>query len=223
MPTNTVRAHHIGEKIIACKWEEALRLILAVQDGDSEDGAKAKQLYLESRDIDAALKLMPHGMPVERHVLQGLKRFGSDAFEQAVLSVPFSRRVMYLHAYQSYLFNRMVSLRLKKYGSKVVEGDLIKCDIPSEKSISVKVVTAEEAAELNGTHADALGLVYLPLPGTTVKFPSNSIKEACLEVSDTPVDIHASKLTVTKCVVWCVTCRSRRNTARRMPSASLGR
>ncbi|KAG6597930.1 uncharacterized protein IUM83_07702 [Phytophthora cinnamomi] len=184
VPTNTVRPHHIGEKIIASKWEDALRLILAVQDNDSADGAKAKQLYLESRDIEAALKLMPHSMSVERQVLQGLKRFGSDAFEQAVLSVPFSRRVMYMHAYQSYLFNRMVSLRLHKYGNKVVEGDLIKCDEPSEKSIAVKVITAEEAAELNRTHADALGLVHLPLPGTSVIFPSNSIKEACLKMME---------------------------------------
>ncbi|KAE8911849.1 hypothetical protein PF005_g4700 [Phytophthora fragariae] len=184
LPTNTVRAHHIGEKIIASKWEEALRLILAAQDSDSEDGAKAKQLYLESRDVEAALKLMPHGMSVERQVFQGLKRFGSDAFEQAVLSVSFSRRAMYMHAYQSYLFNRIVSLRLHKYGNKVVEGDLIKCDIPSEKSVAMKVVTAEEAAELNRTHKHALGLVYLPLPGTSVTLPSNSIKEACLKMME---------------------------------------
>ncbi|OWZ01753.1 hypothetical protein PHMEG_00026799, partial [Phytophthora megakarya] len=49
-PTNSVRAHHIGQKIVAGNYEDALRLILAVQDSDSDDAAKAKQLYLESGD-----------------------------------------------------------------------------------------------------------------------------------------------------------------------------
>ncbi|KAL4116040.1 hypothetical protein PRIC2_013042 [Phytophthora ramorum] len=181
-PTNTVRPHHIGEKIIASKWEDALRLMLAVQEGDSEDATKAKQLYLTSNDIEAALKFMPLGMPVERQVLQGLKRFGSDAFEQAVLSVPYSRRVMYMHAYQSFLFNWMASFRLRHYGTKVVEGDLIQCDAPSEKAIAVKTVTAAEADELNNTRKNALGLVYLPLPGSSVILPSNATKETCMKM-----------------------------------------
>ncbi|GMF09695.1 unnamed protein product [Phytophthora lilii] len=182
LPTNSVRPHHIGEKIIAGKWEDALRLILAIQEGDSEDVAKAKQLYLESRDVIAALKLMPLSFPVVRQVLQGLKRYGSDAFEQAVLSVPFSRRAMYMHAYQSYLFNRMASFRLRQYGPKVVKGDLIQSDAITDKSIAVKAVTAEEADKLNETREDALSLVLLPLPGTSVMFPANATKEACAEV-----------------------------------------
>ncbi|KAG7393897.1 hypothetical protein PHYPSEUDO_000074 [Phytophthora pseudosyringae] len=179
-PSRTVRAHHIGEKIIAGKWEGALRLMLTVQDGDSDDAVKAKQLYLESGDAEAALKFMPHGMSVERQLLQGLKRYGSDAFEQVVQSMPFSRRVMYMHAYQSYLFNRMASYRLRQYGTKVVEGDLIQCDGQSNKA--VKAVTAAEAVKLNNDREDALSLVLLPLPGRNVMLPSNSTKDACIKV-----------------------------------------
>ncbi|ETI52564.1 hypothetical protein, variant 1 [Phytophthora nicotianae P10297] len=182
LPTNTVRAHHIGETIIAGKWEEVLRLLLTVQGGDSGDVAKAKQLYLESGDVDAALKLMPHGVSVERQLLQGLKRFGSDAFEQAVQSITFSRRVMYMHAYQSYLFNRMASYRLRQYGTKVVEGDLIQYDSQNDKA--VKAITATEADELNCTREDALSLVLLPLPGTNVMFPSNATKEAYIKIME---------------------------------------
>ncbi|GMF44759.1 unnamed protein product [Phytophthora fragariaefolia] len=195
LPTSTVRAHHIGQKIIAGQWEDALRLILAVQTSDSKDGATAKQLYLESHDVEASLKLMPFTMSIERQVLQGLKRFGSDAFQQAVLSVPFSRRVMYMHAYQSYLFNRMASLRLRMYGNKVVEGDLIKFDG------AMKAVTAEEADELNRTHKHPLGLVHLPLPGTSVILPSNSIKEACVKVLFLKLVLSCLEANATKCVV----------------------
>ncbi|KAG6977163.1 hypothetical protein JG688_00000637 [Phytophthora aleatoria] len=182
LPTKTVRAHHIGEKIIAGKWEEALRLILTVQEGDSDDVTKAKQHYLESGDAEGALKLMPHGMSVERQLLQGLKRFGSDAFEQVVQSIPFSRRVMYMHAYQSYLFNQIASYRLRQYGTKLVEGDLIQYDSQNDKA--VKAVTAAEADKLNSAREDALSLVLLPLPGTNVMFPSNATKDAYIKIME---------------------------------------
>ncbi|EEY57875.1 pseudouridylate synthase, putative [Phytophthora infestans T30-4] len=181
MPSKTVRAHQIGAKIIAGKWEEALKLILTVHEGDSDDAAQAKRHYLESGDVEAALKLMPHGMSVERQLLQGLKRFGSDAFEQVVQSIPFSRRVMYMHAYQSYLFNRMASYRLRQYGAKIVAGDLIQSDIENDKA--VKAVSVAEADELNNAHKDAVSLVLLPLPGTNVSFPSNATEEAYVKSS----------------------------------------
>uniref|UniRef100_A0AAV1V597 TRUD domain-containing protein n=1 Tax=Peronospora matthiolae TaxID=2874970 RepID=A0AAV1V597_9STRA len=182
LPTNTVRAHHIGEKMVASKWEEALRLMLAVRPAESEDAAKAKQHYLESGDIEAALKLMPLGMSVERQVLQGLKRFGSDAFEQAVQSIPFSRRMMYMHAYQSYIFNRVASFRLRHYGTKVVEGDLVQCDAQHGKA--VKTITAKEATELNKTRQSAIGLVVLPLAGTNVVLPSNTTKDVYVKIME---------------------------------------
>ncbi|CAI5740293.1 unnamed protein product [Hyaloperonospora brassicae] len=182
LPTTTVRAHHIGEKMIASKWEEAFRLILTVRHAESEDAANAKQLYLESGDIDAALKLMPLGMSVERQVLQGLKRYGSDAFEQAVQSISFSRRMMYMHAYQSYIFNRVASFRLRHCGVKVVEGDLIQRDAQNGKA--VKAATADEAKELNATHQFAMGLVVLPLAGTSVVLPSNSTKDVYVKIME---------------------------------------
>ncbi|CAI5703258.1 unnamed protein product [Peronospora effusa] len=182
LPTSVVRAHHIGEKMIANKWEEALRLILAVKDEDFDATGRAKRLYLESGDVEAALRVLPHGMSIEHQVLQGLKRHGSDAFEQAVGAVAFSRRVMYMHAYQSFLFNQMASFRLRHYGTKVVEGDLIQCD--SQNGRAVKAVTADEANELNNTTKQALGLVLLPLAGTNVLFPSNATKDACTKIME---------------------------------------
>ncbi|KAI9915311.1 hypothetical protein PsorP6_008166 [Peronosclerospora sorghi] len=179
-PTGTVRPHHIGEKMIASKWKEALKLILEVQDVDTMDTMKAKRLYLDSGDIDAALKLMPLNMVVERHVLQGLKRFGSNAFEQAVQTLPFSRRLMYLHAYQSYLFNRVASFRLRYYEKKVVQGDLIRYDTGKDKA--VKAVTADEANEMNESSENAIRHVLLPLVGPNIVLPGNATNDAYVKV-----------------------------------------
>ncbi|CEG39283.1 Uncharacterized conserved protein [Plasmopara halstedii] len=176
MPTNKVRSHHIGEKFFAGQWEDALRLLMTVQKGDSDIVRRAKLYYLESGDIDSALKLLPPDLLVERQLLKGLKRYGDNAFEQAIQSISFARRVMYMHAYQSYVFNRMASIRLRRYGPKVVEGDLIQVSLQNNKV--VKTVTAAEADTLNTTHENAISFVLLPLPGTNVVFPSNATTEA---------------------------------------------
>ncbi|CAH0518410.1 unnamed protein product [Peronospora belbahrii] len=161
LPTSTVRPYHIGKMMIACKWEEALRLILQVKQTDSEAAVRAKRLYLESGDVEDALKHMPRGMSIERQVLQRLKRHGSGAFEQAIRTVAHSRRVMYMHAYQSFLF-----IGWHCFGCAITEtymvvvGDLIQCNT---QSVRTGYPTA-------GWHKRC--------------FTSNATKDACIKIME---------------------------------------
>lgn len=43
-----------------------------------------------------------------------------------MLQIPRNTRLLYLHAYQSYLWNTVASRRLQKYGLKVLPGDIIR-------------------------------------------------------------------------------------------------
>lgn len=177
-PTSSLRPHHIGELLIASKWEQAVKLLLTPTSHDSESVSSAKRIYMDQGDIDASLKALPlQHTQVERAVLQGLKRYGKDAYEQAISNVPFARRVMYLHSYQSFLFNEMASFRIAKYGSKLVQGDLVR-----DEDSGAKVIDTEEAQKLNAEHANALTLAVLPLVGTNVILPSNEVQAKCNEV-----------------------------------------
>lgn len=109
---------------------------------------------------------------------QGLKRYGLDAFDRAIDNVSFSRRLMYMHAYQSFLFNKMASVRLRMFGAKLVEGDLVR-DLETN---GVVALSKEQALELNEESANPLALVILPLVGTNARYPTNEISSQYMKV-----------------------------------------
>ena len=41
------------------------------------------------------------------------------------LQLPRNARTLFLHAYQAYLWNKVVSRRIRKYGQRVLPGDLV--------------------------------------------------------------------------------------------------
>ncbi|TMW56367.1 hypothetical protein Poli38472_006377 [Pythium oligandrum] len=175
LPTAPVRPCQIGEFMVAGKWEGAIRLMFTASNHDSPDIASIKNAFLKGGDgLDSLLKRIPSsGMQAERSVLIGLKRFGVDSHESAVRNIPFARRVMYLHAYQSYLFNISASLRVTQHGiDSIVEGDLIR---DPERGGEVVVATAERALALNSSEEAPLKFVVLPLVGPNVLLPSNEV------------------------------------------------
>ncbi|RHY36928.1 hypothetical protein DYB34_005522, partial [Aphanomyces astaci] len=94
--------------------------------------------------------------------LNGLRRHGHSDVKKAMLQIPYHRRVLYLHAYQSVLFNLMATYRVRTYGAAVVRGDLV-------------LDATTGAVRVVGDHPDveALTDVVLPLVGTKVQFPAN--------------------------------------------------
>jgi tRNA pseudouridine13 synthase len=92
---------------------------------------------------------------------------------------------MFVHAYQSLVFNHMTSARIKMHGLKVVLGDLVllkndnvEVDDTVEDAISnrrdvkleVKVVeTGQDLADYN------IYDVVMTLPGHSVSYPTNEI------------------------------------------------
>lgn len=74
-------------------------------------------------------------------------------------------RLMYLHAYQSYIWNEATSKRVAEYGLKPCIGDLV-----MKNDAQVGKVTSENLDNYS------IEDVVLPLPGYDVLYPDNSSK-----------------------------------------------
>jgi tRNA pseudouridine13 synthase len=210
--THQIGTHEIGMLILGDKFEEAVISLLSydeeiaerAENGEqAEDASKrdefarnqACMLFCTRKDIDRAVNLMPRRFAAECCVVRHLTRQPSSKkdFVGALTHITRGLRSMYLHAYQSYVWNHAASTRWVKHGEKVVKGDLIIVEneaVPlvagqdqdgdviinpveddDEAPVRARPLTEEEATSGRYTIAD----IVLPTPGYEVIYPDNEI------------------------------------------------
>ncbi|XLS60362.1 hypothetical protein HN51_014590 [Arachis hypogaea] len=127
--SGSVPTHLIGAALFRGEWELAVDMILDPRDGDIlfHAIAKARKYYKDGKDIEGTLRQLPRYLVAERAVLQNLKKSPGN-YVQALKAIPRTLRMMYVHSYQSFLWNHAASTRVQKYGTEqVVLGDLVYC------------------------------------------------------------------------------------------------
>jgi len=184
--THAIGTHEIGAALLRGAWAEVHDLILRPRDGDNEDAAAARAIYKETGDAAAALKRMPRYCNAERGLLEALGRCGKNDLVNPLSGIPRTTRKMYVHAYQSYMWNKAASERVRRHGlSRPVAGDLIVDESMLQYAgeddgdifSRVREVTAKEAA----SGAFKITDVVLPLPGSRVIY-SETLKSLYEEI-----------------------------------------
>lgn len=125
----TVRpiTHIVGGLLVKGDPRAALMEFLArAFKSEPPDAAAARGELYESWDFEKALSAYPKRLRLERIALKALRRNPSD-YIGAFRRLPHGLRRLFVEAYQSYLFNRVLSERMRRgLGLKfVVEGDLV--------------------------------------------------------------------------------------------------
>lgn len=161
--TFTVRTDVIGRDILKGDFQAACDDILsfsedaaeaAKQDSsskigqDDKDRALAIQKWRQDRRVNIALDVLPRKFTAEAQLIRYLSKNPSDPFG-ALLTIQRNLRLMYVHAYQSYVWNLALSHRTRSYGNKVVKGDLVLINEHKEK-MSGAVADQEMSVDADG-------------------------------------------------------------------------
>ena len=101
--------HLVGKSIIKGNYEEAVDYLLNFSSKyDSEKNNQFRKLISERKSESEIIELLPYSMDIERNLLKQLLKDKDP--KNAIRSIPLALRRFYIQAYQSFLFNKTLSL-----------------------------------------------------------------------------------------------------------------
>jgi tRNA pseudouridine13 synthase len=168
--------HLVGKAIVQGDLERAVKLYLAeVYEGESEEPANARRRLAQDWDYKAALQYFPKGLGFERTMLGHLALHPAD-YAGALRKLPKFLMIMFVHAYQSYLFNRFLDEVLRRgldcktgplYGYKSKLENALEREILEREGLSLRqfFVRGLPEASSKGERRD----LFVHLKGFTIK------------------------------------------------------
>jgi len=119
--------HLVGKKLLKGDVEGAAMDYIALSfPGESEENKKARNMVMETRDFKEGIRLYPLNLRYERTMMHHLIERPGD-YAGAFRSLSPKLLKLFIHAYQSYLFNKLLSRRLLDGLplNEPVEGDVV--------------------------------------------------------------------------------------------------
>jgi len=105
--------HYVGKAIIEGNFEKAALLFLAKPSpNEHPESRKARTELQQTHDFKAALDYYPKQLRYERLMLKHLNEHPNE-YHNAFNVLPLKLQALFVQAYQSYLFNRFLSERIK--------------------------------------------------------------------------------------------------------------
>jgi len=195
--------HKVGIEILKGNFDKAVDIIMCIKSDEPQRFRRAKQRWLdrftnlppsneeekieemkkheEQQCAKAILHQLGRFMTCEISLMRSLSRKPRE-YKTAFRCIQKNLQLMFLHAVQSYIWNRCASFRIEKCGGRdtIMEGDLVmiedKCKAKGGSGTSgrvgkvVKLVTEEDVSN----KAFDITNIVLPLPGSRVQYPTNS-------------------------------------------------
>ncbi|MHA1731603.1 MAG: tRNA pseudouridine(13) synthase TruD [Promethearchaeota archaeon] len=124
--THRPNSHEIGRAILLRDYEGAVKHFLSdVYEAEMPASRTAREAVAESWDFRGALDAFPHGLSYERMMLKHLVEHPAD-YLGAFKALPLSLQNLIVSSYQSYVFNAVLSARLRELPlTEIGEGELV--------------------------------------------------------------------------------------------------
>jgi len=118
--------HLVGKAFIQGNFKKAAEIYLTTASPlESKEAILARMELNETKNCRNALKKFPKGYKPELAMMNHLVKHPND-FINAFRKISKGLRLMFIHAFQSYIFNKFLSLRIEKGLSlKPIAGDIV--------------------------------------------------------------------------------------------------
>lgn len=123
-------SHLVGKEIIKGNYRNAVVLYLCSESEHENEEVKEARKLAAKNDLKGALNAFPKKYRYERAMLHHLIAHGED-YIGALRTLPKKIVFLFTHAYQAYLFNKIIDERLDSgIGLRPVEGEPVENGIP---------------------------------------------------------------------------------------------
>ncbi len=145
--------HVVGKLLLQNKLEEAVMEYMCKEsEGEQDDIQNARRNLRETRDFARALKEFPDSAHFEIAMLNHLVTNGKD-FAGAFQRLPQQTRYLFTHAYQSHVFNLVLSERIRRGLFYPIEGDMLEngaftAPLPGIRTTMAKGIPGEIEQEI---------------------------------------------------------------------------
>ncbi|MFB0561623.1 MAG: tRNA pseudouridine(13) synthase TruD [Candidatus Lokiarchaeia archaeon] len=171
-------SHLVGIKLLKNDFREAAMLFLAkAYPLEREDAQEARNYLFETEDFAGSVEKFPKRLNYERVMLKHLSQHPNDILG-AFRRLPRGLLRMFIHAVQSYLFNRILSLRYK-YGfplNRAIPGDIVN-SVDNISPNDYILVTEETVSKINEEIKSGKLGVSIPLIGYDSILPENKPRD----------------------------------------------
>ena len=194
--------HEVGLNIVRREWREAVLSYVANPFGTERDETRearqfvADQAASDEPDWQACLDRIPGYLGFERSMLHRLVEDGADTpedFQHALEAVPWNLQRLFINAAQSYVFNRILSERLRRGipFDRPVEGDVC-CFADREAPDGLYAPDTDRLQEVTGKRVGVMerhcsrgrAFVTAPLVGTETELAEGEPGEIEREILD---------------------------------------
>jgi len=175
-------SHRVGKALLLGRYKNAIMIyLLNTSQYESEQIRSIRRTICETQDFQMGFKQLPARFRYERLILKHLSRRPTD-FKGALSAFPRRILSLFIHAYQSWIFNRYLSERINSLDSwwNPTPGDLVQV----KDTTVAEYVTENNVERYRDLVKKGRAFVMAPLIGHKSAFPRDFSGEVLKKILD---------------------------------------